>query len=179
MPSESSSLVAQEVMNPPATQETWIWSLGRENPLEKGMATHFIILAWRIPWTEEPGGLSPWGWKELDMTERLTHTHTCTHTHTHRGGWFLFFTVGWAQNAIGIFVDDNNNDISNLQKESLLFRGAFKLLYQDPDFDNPLCYNRPPRLYLLLLHTLKFFHFLQFQLPLMWPRPLSSCPEWV
>ena len=44
-----------------------------EDPLEKGMPTHFSILAWRIPWTEEPDGLySPWGCKESDMTEQLT-----------------------------------------------------------------------------------------------------------
>ena len=45
------------VKNPPAMQETWVRSLGWEEPLEKGMATHSSILAWRIPWTEEPGGL--------------------------------------------------------------------------------------------------------------------------
>ena len=45
------------VKNLPAMLETWVQSLGQENPLEKGMATHFGILAWRIPWTEEPGGL--------------------------------------------------------------------------------------------------------------------------
>ena len=45
------------------------------------MAPHSSILAWRIPWTEEPGGYSPWGRKEMDTTERLTHTHTHTHTH--------------------------------------------------------------------------------------------------
>ena len=51
-------------------QETWVWSLGQEDPLEKGMATHSSIPAWKIPRTEEPGGLySPWGHKELDMTE--------------------------------------------------------------------------------------------------------------
>ena len=43
------------------TQETWVSSMGQENPLEKGMATHFSILAWRIPWTEEPGGLQSMG----------------------------------------------------------------------------------------------------------------------
>ena len=43
----------------PAIWETWIQSLGQEDPLEKGMATHSRILAWRIPWTEEPGGLQP------------------------------------------------------------------------------------------------------------------------
>ena len=45
----------------PAMQETWVQSLGREDPLEKGMATHSSILAWRIPWTEEPGGLQSIG----------------------------------------------------------------------------------------------------------------------
>ena len=51
------SLVAQRVKNLPATQETWVRSLGREDPLEEEMATHSSILAWEIPWTEEPGGL--------------------------------------------------------------------------------------------------------------------------
>ena len=53
-------------------QETRVRSLGQEDPLEKGMATYTSILAWRIPWTEEPGELSPWGRKELDTTKRLT-----------------------------------------------------------------------------------------------------------
>ena len=47
------SLVAQLVKNPPAMQETWVRSLGREDPLEKGKATHSGILDWRIPWTEQ------------------------------------------------------------------------------------------------------------------------------
>ena len=51
------SLVAQRVKNLPAVWETWVWSLGWEDPLEEGMATHSSILAWRIPWTEEPAGL--------------------------------------------------------------------------------------------------------------------------
>ena len=51
------SLVVQMVKNLPAMQETWVQSLGLEDPLEKEMATHPSILAWRIPWTEEPGGL--------------------------------------------------------------------------------------------------------------------------
>ena len=46
--------MAQAVKNPPAMQETWVLSLGQGDPLEKGMATHSSILAWRIPWTEEP-----------------------------------------------------------------------------------------------------------------------------
>ena len=51
------SLVAQTVRNPPAIWETWVRSIGWEDPLEKGIATHFSILAWRIPWAEKPGGL--------------------------------------------------------------------------------------------------------------------------
>ena len=67
--------MAQTVKNLPARQETsevWVQSLGREDLLEKEMATCSSILAWRIPWTEKPSGLySLWGHKELDMTERL------------------------------------------------------------------------------------------------------------
>ena len=54
-------------------RETWVQSLGWEDSLEKGMATHSSSLAWRIPWTEELGGLySPWGHKESDTTEYLS-----------------------------------------------------------------------------------------------------------
>ena len=60
----------QLVKNLTATQETWVRSLGWE-ALLKGTATHSSILAWIIPWTEEPGGHNPWGCKELDTTERL------------------------------------------------------------------------------------------------------------
>ena len=58
---EGTSLVAQIVKNLPAMQETWVQSLGGEDTLEKGMATHSRILAWTIPWTEEPGGLQSVG----------------------------------------------------------------------------------------------------------------------
>ena len=78
------SLVAQTVKNLPAMWETQVQFLSQKVPLEKEMSTHTNILAWRIPWTEEPGGLhSSWGCKESDMTERLTHTHilyVITHT---------------------------------------------------------------------------------------------------
>ena len=60
------------VKNLPAMQElqeTRVRSLGWADPLEEGMATHSSILAWSMPWIEEPGGLRPWGRKELDMTE--------------------------------------------------------------------------------------------------------------
>ena len=69
------SLVAQMVKNLPAMQETWVWALGWEDQLEKGMATHCSVLAWRIPWTEEPDGLQYMGHKELDMTKWLTYMH--------------------------------------------------------------------------------------------------------
>ena len=65
------------VKNLPAIQETPVQSLGPEDPLEKGMATHSSIPAWRIPWTEEPGGFSPRGRKESDTTDATT-TNRCT-----------------------------------------------------------------------------------------------------
>ena len=56
-----SSLVAQRLKHLPVMQETWVRFLGREDPLEKEMATHSSILAWRTPWTQEPGGLQSTG----------------------------------------------------------------------------------------------------------------------
>ena len=56
------------VKNLPALQETQVQSLGKEDPLEKEIATYSSIVAWRIPWTEEPGGLQCMGLQELDMT---------------------------------------------------------------------------------------------------------------
>ena len=63
--------MAQTVKRLPAMQDTWVQSLGQEDPLEKEMATHSSTLAWRILWMEEPGRYSPWGRKESDATERL------------------------------------------------------------------------------------------------------------
>ena len=63
------SLVAQMIKNLPAVQETRVRSLGWEDPLEKGMATHFSILAWRIPWTENPGGLQYMGLQRVGYDE--------------------------------------------------------------------------------------------------------------
>ena len=62
----------------PAMQETWVRSLGREDPLEEGMATHSSIFAWRIPWTEEPGGPQSMG-SQTDTTEQLN-----VHARKHR-----------------------------------------------------------------------------------------------
>ena len=61
--------MAQLIKNPPKIWETWVESLGQEDSLEKEMATHSSILAWQIPWREEPGRLQSMGLKELDRTE--------------------------------------------------------------------------------------------------------------
>ena len=66
--------IAQVVKNPPAMQEAWVQSLGREYLLEKAMATHPSILAWRIPWTEGAWWTIVRGVAEWDMTEQLTTT---------------------------------------------------------------------------------------------------------
>ena len=66
-------------------QETWVRFLGQEDPLEKEMATHSSILAWRMPWTEEPGGLQSMESQESDTTERLNH-------HFHFLLLFFFFS---------------------------------------------------------------------------------------
>ena len=63
------SLIAQSVKNVPAMQGTWAQFLGRKDPLEKEMAIHSSILAWKIPRTEEPGGLQSMGSQESDTTE--------------------------------------------------------------------------------------------------------------
>ena len=67
------SLVAQMVKDLPAMRETQVPSLGQKDPLEKGMAIHSSILAWRIPQTKPMAGYRPWGHTELDMTECLLH----------------------------------------------------------------------------------------------------------
>ena len=74
-------VLVQRVKRLSTVQETWVPSLGREDSLEKEMATHSSTLAWKIPWMEEPGaGYCPWGHKESDTTERL-------HFHFHPNGY--------------------------------------------------------------------------------------------
>ena len=70
------------VKNPPAMQDTWVWSLGQEVPLQKEMAAHSSTLAWGIPWTEEPGGIQSMGLQKSWTHTNQLHTHTHTHTHT-------------------------------------------------------------------------------------------------
>ena len=80
-------LVAQMVKYLPTLWETWVQSLGLGDLLEKEMAIHSSSLAWKIPWSEEPGRLhSPWGHKESDMTERL-HFHFFWHKYNNYCIW--------------------------------------------------------------------------------------------
>ena len=75
---DCASLVAQMVKNLPAVWETWVQSLGWEDPMEKGMATHSSILAWRIPWIEEVGGQKSMR-SQRDTTERLSLSGMISH----------------------------------------------------------------------------------------------------
>ena len=87
------SLVAQMVKNLPAAWETWFWSLGWDDPLEKGMATHSSILGWRIPWKEEPGRLQSKG------SQRVGHD------------WATFtFSVGLDESQAGIKIARRNTN---------------------------------------------------------------------
>ena len=80
------SLVVQMVKNLPAMQEIHVWSLGREDALERGIATHSRILAWRIPWTDKPGGLQSMG------SQRVRHDWDTKHTHIYiKFDKFYFF----------------------------------------------------------------------------------------
>ena len=105
------SLVAQTVKNPPAMPGTWVQSLGWEDPLEEGMATHSSVLAWRIPWTEEPGRLQSSGsqrvrhdWRDLaHMLNLLRNFQTVfqssciiLHSYGHMSDQFLcILTNSW------------------------------------------------------------------------------------
>ena len=82
--------MAQKVKNPPAVLETRVRSLGLEDPLEEGMATHSSILAWKIPWSEEPGGLRSMGSHRVDFLQETGPSYTLGHT-----------SLGWAPVAGG------------------------------------------------------------------------------
>ena len=86
--------MVQRLKRLPVMWETWVRSLGQEDPLEKEMATHSSILAWRIPWTEELGGLQSMGRKESDTTERLHfHFHLlCVRHHSISDIYLIFLT---------------------------------------------------------------------------------------
>ena len=90
------------VTNLPAMQETWVRSLGWEDPLEKGMATHSSTLAWRIPWTEEPGGLQSTGSQRV-RHGRVTNTHT-KYKYSHLEGLWNSFSIKKIFLKINLFL---------------------------------------------------------------------------
>ena len=104
------ALVAETVKNLPAMQEIWVWYLNQEDPLEKGMATHSSVLAWRIPGTEEPGGLQSMGSQRFGQdwtTNTFTSAFSLGIVHIIHGqlcssrlGTFYFFVwnLGWRRN---------------------------------------------------------------------------------
>ena len=101
--------VAQTPKNLPALQETWDWSLGQEDPLEKEMATHSSILAWRIPWTEEPGGIQSMGsqrvghnWVTNPSTFHLTLPY-CSHSDSHLESQWRAHTLPRAFQGVSVF----------------------------------------------------------------------------
>ena len=96
----TASLVAQTVKNLPAMQEIQVRSLGWEDPLEKGMATHSSILAWEIPLTEEPGGLQSMG------LQRVGHNWV---TNTHAYVWLIHFAAPHCKQGIVKQLCSNNN----------------------------------------------------------------------
>ena len=104
------SLMAQMVKNVPVMQETWVWSLGQEDPMEKGMATHSSILTWRIPWIEEPGKLQS---TELKIVGHGWATNTYAHTHTHTQG----FPCGSVVQSQPVHADDAGGLVWSLGQE--------------------------------------------------------------
>ena len=97
------SLVAQRLKHLPAMWETWVRSLGREDPLEKEMATHSSILAWRIPWTEEPGGLQSTGSQRVRHDWATSLHFTSLHFTFHPSAKVL---KAFLQNFIELTKDD-------------------------------------------------------------------------
>ena len=104
------SMVAQMVKNPPAMRETWVQSLGWEDPLEKGTATHSSILAWRIPWTEEPGRLQSMG------SHRVRHDWVTKHT-AHYGQRAHLQCMAYSRYSVNNTTANNHNLIGFLDSK--------------------------------------------------------------
>ena len=134
------SLMAQTVKNLPAMWETWVWSLGLEDPLAKAMVTHSIPLAWKIPWTRSLVGCSPWGHEESDMTEQL-HFHfslscigegygnplqcSCLENPRDRGAWWAaVYGVAQSQTRFKWLSSSSSSQHSCL--ENSMDRGAWQ-----------------------------------------------------
>ena len=107
------------VKNSPAMLETWVWSLGWENPLEKGMATHSSILTWRILWTEEPGGLQSMGMKRVGH-DWVTNTNLpfdfyCSLSHVQ-----LFATPWTVARQASLFITNSQSLLKLMPIESVM-----------------------------------------------------------
>ena len=115
------SLGVQMVRNLLAMQETWVWSLGWEDPLEEGMATHSNILTWRILWTEEPNGLQSMGLQRVNTTEWLTlrfhnpvwNVRSTYHFKKMGLSPLSSLIVFWQSRVHSFNVTDNNNVLGN------------------------------------------------------------------
>ena len=109
------------VKNLPSVQEIWVQSLCREDPLEQGLASQASILAWRISWTEESGGLySSWGWDESDMTEATDHTHMIKHARCLASSHRSFKLCLWASVLyLGLFCVSVNKTFPKVIGSSL------------------------------------------------------------
>ena len=166
--------MGQRLKHLPAVWETWVQSLGREDPLEKEMATHSSILAWRIPWTEEPGGLyCPQGRKESDTTE-LLHFHFYFSTPVSDSYCMISRTVGLTEASV-----------CSLQLEPYISHMCKKILFIIYNLqslittiftnDEMLYYKKSPLVYphffSVISHSLFFFFFLnkgKITLSILW-----------
>ena len=114
------SLVAQRLKRLPM-RETWIQSLGREDPLEKELATHTSILAWRIPWTEKPGGLQPMGSQRVglywatSLSWLLSHFRASSFCYLGLPAFDLLFTK---PNSLHGYQSDNSNTHHDFKNSS-------------------------------------------------------------
>ena len=134
------------VKNLPTMQEAWILSLGWGDPLENGIATHYGILACRIPWTEEPSGLNSMGCKELDATEWQTHfslsledfgsrtflTQNNSLSHLSSHSFLLGVRVSLDQKTPEIFRSFPGSSVSQKSTCSPGDQGSIPLGWEDP-----------------------------------------------
>ena len=138
--------------------KTWVWSLDQEDPLEKGMATHSSILAWRITWTEEPGGLQFMGSQRVGH-DRVTK-HTCQYSKYKCFNSFIFRTI-FCKYYYQIYLTDEKTTAWDWTK--LQIYTVFKWHNRDLNLEKPvlcLMLNRLPRI---------FYH----------PFPSQSKPIWL
>ena len=112
------SLVAQLVKNSPAVWETWVWSLGLEDPLENRRATHSIIFAWKIPWTEEPSRLQSTGLQRVrhDWATFTFHKGDINVWPTHVTAWIKQFSLKTQLSQLTKEVIENLNSPVSINK---------------------------------------------------------------